>query len=151
MSVTVKNVKRLAAKILNVGETRIWMDPQQMDRVEAAITREDVKRLIEDGVIRKIPPATPSRGRWRKRRIQRKKGRGRGPGSRKGPRVEEKELWITRIRSQRRYLKTLKEKMLLDASTYRRIRRLIKGGMFRSVSHLRSYLLDSGLLRTKVN
>lgn len=146
-----KNVRRLAAHILNVGETRIWIDPQQIDRVEAAITREDVKRLIKDDVIRKIPPATPSRGRLRKKRVQRKKGRKRGPGRRKGPRIEEKELWIARIRSQRRYLKTIKEKMLIDASTYRRIRQLIKGGMFRSVSHLRSYLLDSGLLRTNVN
>ncbi|MEM5825303.1 MAG: 50S ribosomal protein L19e, partial [Thermofilaceae archaeon] len=69
-----RTVKRLAASILKVGVSRIRIKPDALDKVETAITREDVKRLIKDGVIYKIPPSTPSRGRWRKVHAQRKKG-----------------------------------------------------------------------------
>lgn len=140
-------VKRLAASVLKVGVSRIRIKPDALERVETAITREDVKRLIKDGVVYKTPPSTPSRGRWRRAHEQRKKGRGRGPGSRKGPRVDEKSLWISRVRAQRRFLRRLKERGLIDTATYRRVRALIKGGMFSSVRHLKTYLREQGLLK----
>jgi len=144
----VRMVRRLAADILGVGESRVWIDPEKLDRVETAVTREDVRRLIHDGVIRKLPPSTPSRGRWRIRRLQRKKGRRRrGPGRRRGPWISEKELWIMRIRAQRRYLRMLRDKGIIDARTYRRLYMLAKGGMFRSVAHIRMYLREHGLLK----
>ncbi|HDD33891.1 MAG TPA: 50S ribosomal protein L19e, partial [Thermofilaceae archaeon] len=39
-------VRRLAAEILGVGESRVWIDPEKLERVETAVTREDVRRLI---------------------------------------------------------------------------------------------------------
>ena len=147
MSSAIRTVRRIAASILKVGESRVWIDPERLDRVETAVTRDDVRRLIKDGVIRKLPPSTPSRGRWRIRRLKRKKGRRRGPGRRKGPRISEKELWIMRVRAQRKYLKMLREKGLIDARTYRMLRGWVKGGMFRSVAHIRMYLESSGLLK----
>ncbi|MBC7219095.1 MAG: 50S ribosomal protein L19e, partial [Hadesarchaea archaeon] len=39
--------KRLAAKILKVGVNRVWIDPSRLGDVSAAITREDIKRLIK--------------------------------------------------------------------------------------------------------
>lgn len=142
----IRSVKRLAASVLKVGVTRVRIKPDALDRVETAITREDVKRLIKDGVIYKIPPLTPSRGRWRKVRAQRKKRRGRGPGSRKGPHTDEKRVWVAHVRAQRRFLRTLKEKGLIDSLTYRHVRALIKGGMFTSVRHLKTYLKEEGIL-----
>ncbi|MEM4532476.1 MAG: 50S ribosomal protein L19e, partial [Desulfurococcaceae archaeon] len=41
--------KKLAAEILDVGVSRIWIDPSRVDEVVEAITREDIKRLIKDG------------------------------------------------------------------------------------------------------
>ncbi|MEM3727115.1 MAG: 50S ribosomal protein L19e, partial [Candidatus Bathyarchaeia archaeon] len=49
-----KTQKRLAASILKAGETRIKIDPEQIDKVESAITREEIKKLIHEGVIKKI-------------------------------------------------------------------------------------------------
>lgn len=144
MSVSIRSVRRMAAQLLKVGESRVWIDPESIERVETAITREDVRRLIEDGVIRKRPPSTPSRGRWRIKREKRKKGRARGPGSRKGPRMDEKDLWIARVRAQRKFLKMARERGLIDARTYRRLRALVKGGMFKSVSHLKTHLREVG-------
>ncbi|MGC8960900.1 MAG: 50S ribosomal protein L19e, partial [Candidatus Bathyarchaeia archaeon] len=76
--------RRLAAELLNVGESRVWIDPESIERVEAAITREEVERLIHEGVIRKLPERGVSRGR-----IRSKPGR-RGPGSRKGSTINRK-------------------------------------------------------------
>ncbi len=140
MSAFIRTVRRLAADILKVGESRVWIDPSNLDKVENAITREDVRRLIKEGVIRKEPPTTPSRGRWRIRHEQRKKGRRRGPGRRKGPWISDKELWMARVRAQRKFLKLAKERGLIDARTYRRLRALVKGGFFKSVSQLKEHV-----------
>lgn len=149
MGVSAKIVRRLAANLLKTGESRVWIDPQQMERVEGAITREDVRSLIRDGVIRKLPPSTPSRGRWRARREKLKRGRRGGPGRKRGPWISEKELWIARVRAQRRFLKLLKNRGLIDSRSYRRLRALVKGGFFRSVSHLKAYSMEHGILRAK--
>lgn len=136
--------RRLAAEILGVGESRIWIDPEHLEEVATAISRDDVRRLVKDGIIRVLPPSTPSRGRLRMRRL---KKRGRGPGSRKGPRIDEKEVWIARVRSQRRYLKALKTKGLIETKDYWRVYKLVKGGMFRSLSHLKLYLTEHKLVK----
>ena len=32
--------RRLAAQILKIGQNRVWIDPERIDDVEVAITRE---------------------------------------------------------------------------------------------------------------
>ena len=43
--------KRLAAEVLGVGVSRIRVDPNRIEDVEAALRREDIKRLIKEGAI----------------------------------------------------------------------------------------------------
>ncbi|MEM0093523.1 MAG: 50S ribosomal protein L19e [Thermofilum sp.] len=142
--------RRLAAEILGVGESRVWIDPEKAEDVAAAISKDDVRRLIKAGAISVRPASTPSRGRARARHEKRRKGRGRGPGSKKGPKVDEKRLWILRVRAQRKLLKELKSKGLIDTKTLRRVYRLVKGGFFRSRAHLKLYLQEHGLLKEGV-
>lgn len=135
--------KRLAAKILGVGVSRVWIDPEQYEKVSEAITAEDVRALIRDGVIRVKPPSTPSRGRWRIVHEKKKKGRRRGHGKRKGKktaRTPKKLVWMTRVRAMRRFLKYLRDKEAISKRDYRRLYRLVKGGYFRSLAHLRSHI-----------
>ena len=47
--------KRLAASILKVGLNRVWMDPERMEEISMAITREGVMQLINDGAIKAKP------------------------------------------------------------------------------------------------
>ena len=47
--------KRLAAEVLGVGESRIWIDPDRIEDVEGAVTKEEIRRLIKEGVIRVKP------------------------------------------------------------------------------------------------
>lgn len=139
--------RRLAAEILGVGESRIWIDPESLDRVATVISRDEVRKLIKDKIITIRPPATPSRGRIRIKQRQKKKGRRRGPGSKKGTRVNEKEVWIAKIRALRKYLRYLRKKKLIDKRTYRRLYLMTKGGAFRSVRHLEAYLIEHKLMR----
>ncbi len=142
-------IRRLAADELKVGESRVWIDPSKMEEYADVVTREGVRRLIREGVIRKRPPSTPSRGRYRIRLMKRRRGRRKGPGSRKGPAVDEKRLWIARIRAQRRFLRRLRDRKVIDRRTYRILYRLAKGGMFRSVAHLKMYMEDHGLFQRR--
>ncbi|RLE72308.1 MAG: 50S ribosomal protein L19e [Thermoprotei archaeon] len=132
-----KLVRRLASEILKVGKNRIWIDMENIDRISSVLSREDVRKLIKEGVIRKRPVHTPSRGRIKVRK--------RGPGSRKGRSIDKKELWIRKVRAQRRYLRMLRDRRIISRKTYRRLYVLVKGNMFRSIRHLRSYILEHRL------
>jgi len=139
---SLKFVRRLAAEVLKVGESRIWIDPDSFDRVSEVISREDVRRLIKDGVIKVRPKSTPSRGRLRMRRKRR-----RGPGSRKGSTISQKELWMAKVRAQRKFLKLLRRKRIIDRKTYRKLYMMVKGNAFRSVAHLKHYIIEHKLAR----
>ncbi len=142
--------KRLAAEILKVGVNRVWIDPTRIADVATAITREDIRALINDGVIRAKPERGTSRGRIRERATQRRKGRRRGVGSRKGAkhaRLPKKAGWIKTVRPLRSRLRELRKEGVIGPREYRRIYKMVKGGAFRSRAHLETYLKERGLLR----
>ena len=60
--------RKMAAKILKCGENRIWIDPTALEDVASAATKEDVRELIESGVIKRKPVKGISRARINKRR-----------------------------------------------------------------------------------
>ena len=145
-----KNQRRLAASVLNVGVNRVWIDPEMADNVEAAITRQEIKKLINDGAIKAAPEKGLSRGRARAQAEKKKTGRRRGRGSRKGAKysvVSRKTRWIGRIRAQRKKLRSLKERRIITVNTYRSLYRKAKGGEFRSVSELDRYISENNLRR----
>ncbi len=142
--------RRLAAEILDCGINRVWLDPTALDKISEAATKDDVRKLIEEGVIKRKPVKGVCRVRinWKKR--QKRKGRRRGHGSRKGKkgaRANRKRMWINRIRALRRRLRYLRDKGIIDRRTYRILYRKAKGGEFKSVSHLNSYLISQGLIK----
>jgi large subunit ribosomal protein L19e len=118
--------RRLAAKVLGVGKGRIRFNPERLEDLEDAITREDIRRMHRQGAIEVVKPAGTSRGRVRAR-----SGR-RGPGSRKGTRESGKRRWIRQVRALRRTLRELRERGEVDSKLYRRLYLLIKGGAVRS-------------------
>jgi len=140
-------VKKVAAKLLKVGVNRVWIDPEQLDRASAAITKEDVRKLIKDGVVRARPVKGISRWRWRRAHEQRKKGLRKGPGSRKGPVVSRKRAWIARVRALRRFLSDLKERRRIARSTYRELYSMVKSGVFHSKAQLQAYIKEKGLVK----
>ncbi|MEN4016955.1 MAG: 50S ribosomal protein L19e [Methanobacterium sp.] len=142
--------KRLAADILKVGENRVWIDPEKTEEVSKAITRENVKQLINSRAIMAKPQKGISSYRSKKIAAQKKKGRRKGHGSikgAKGARNPKKEKWMTTIRALRTDLKYMRENREINRTTYRKLYKMAKGGAFRSKSYMKTYARDHDLLR----
>ncbi len=141
--------KRIAAKVLKVGKGKVWIDPEATGDVADAITREDVRGLIEEGIIKVKQKKGVSRGRARVRANQKALGRRKGHGSRKGAkgaRSNKKKKWITKIRALRRRLKELRDDDYVDKTIYRKLYNRANGGEFRTVGHLNEYIKANELL-----
>lgn len=141
--------KRLAAHLLKVGVSRVWIDPEDTERVSSAITREEIRKLIHERSIRKVPEAGISRGRKRTRKEELRAGRHKGPGSVKGSGGLGKTPWVTRIRSIRRRLRNLRDKRFITTQTYRKLSLMAKGGAFRSAAHMDEYIESHKLARRR--
>ena len=79
-----KAQKRLAADVLGVGKNRVRFDPDAQGEIADAITRDDVRELIEEGIIEAETAEGNSRGSARERNEKRSYGHRTGHGSRKG-------------------------------------------------------------------
>jgi large subunit ribosomal protein L19e len=147
---TLLSQKRLAADILKVGESRVWMDPKSLDDISEAVTRDDIRKLIKRNVIQKKPSKGNSRARIRKAEAQRKKGRRKGQGSRKGTRnarEPRKTRWVKTVRAMRNVLKELRDSNKISRKDYRAYYKRIKGGTFRSKGDLLLHMKEAGVLR----
>ena len=133
-----RSKRRMAAELLGVGESRIWIDPEYLDVVAEVITKDEVRRLIHEGIIRVKPEKGVSRARARKIRAQKRKGRRRGPGSRSGARGAV---------IPRKRLRYLRDKRAITRSVYRHLYMMAKGGAFKSVADLERYITVHGLWR----
>src|SRR3989338_6604095 len=99
-----RSKKLMASKVLKVGLGRVWFDPSKFTEIKEAITREDIRKLISHGIILVKQKEGISRGGFREVIKQKRKGRKKGPGSKKGKntsRLGRKEAWVDRIRAQR--------------------------------------------------
>ncbi len=135
--------KELAADVLDVGKNRVWFDPDAQGEIAEAITREDIRELVQEGVIQSQEARGNARGRVRKRNEKRAFGHQKGPGTRKGKagaRKNRKEDYQDRIRAQRRTLRELREEGTLSRSQYRQLYDMANGGEFDSVRRLEAYI-----------
>ena len=138
-----KSQRRMASDIMDVGENRVWMDPDQMDQIDEAITSKDIRNLIEGGAIQKKDVKGTSKARAKKNKKQKEKGRRKGHGSRKGSkkaRKSEKDEWMETIRALRSELKDMRDEGEVSQEQYRELYRKAKGGFFRNRKHLQNYV-----------
>ena len=147
-----KSQRRLAAQILKVGQNRVWINPERIDDVEAAITREEIRKLIHEGVIKPLPEKGVSRARARVLKEKKRKGKRRGHGSRsgsRGARLSKKEAWMKKIRALRKKLRELKVSRTITETTYRKMYKMASSGRFESVGDLERYLKAHELWRKR--
>lgn len=140
--------KRLAAQLLKCSEKKIVFDPLRLDDIKEAITKTDIRSLVKQGAIIRRPAKGVSRARARKNRLQKSKGKRKGHGSRKGKekaRTPKKKTWSNHVRLQRKFIKELKNRKIIDNSTYRTFYYKIKGGFFRSKRHIKLYMEEHGI------
>lgn len=142
--------RRMAASILKVGEGRVWFNPEGLEDIEEAVTRADIRGLINDRVIQAKQKKGTSRGRANFRSVQRAKGRRTGHGTRKGAkgaRFPKKRRWISTIRPIRKSLVELRGEKKIDSLTYRKLYGMAKGGIFKSKAHLDMYVREKKLIK----
>ncbi|MDO8627327.1 MAG: 50S ribosomal protein L19e [Candidatus Diapherotrites archaeon] len=55
-------IKRLSSQVLGVGEGKVWFNPEQLEEIAQAMTKEDIRGLISSGAIKKKRTKYHSRG-----------------------------------------------------------------------------------------
>jgi len=140
--------KRLAADVMNVGLTRVWIDPAFEDEVSLAITKNDIRRLVDEGAIQARQKQGVSRGRARFRKHQIRKGQRKGPGGKKGKNtavLSKKDRWMMKIRPMRKELKKLRTDGKITSRVYRDLYLKAKGNAFRNTGHIKTYITERKL------
>ena len=149
---SLRSQRRLASKILKVGENRVWIDSERISDVETAITREEIRKLINEGVIKAAPKKGTSRARVKILKIKKQKGLRRGPGTKEGAsraKISQKEAWMNKIRAIRKQLRMLKKERIITENTYRVVYRKAGSGIFDSIADVERYIKTEGLWRKK--
>ncbi len=144
--------KRLAAKIMNCSPHRVILNPEKLSEIKEAITRFDVQRLVNQGVITKKPVQGTGKFHTRHAMAQKRKSRRAGHGSRKGTanaRADDKLQWMRMVRAQRDLLKRMRESGLITHETFNTMYRKSKGGFFRSTRHIKLFLEEQELFVKK--
>lgn len=135
--------KRISADIMDIGISRVVINPEMIDEVAKAITRDDIRHCISIGAISSKPMKGNSKARFNERIKQKKKGRRRGASHNSGKigaRIPKKRTWIGKIRAIRDELKKMVEEESISKSIYRKFYRQSKGNLFHSRRHIREHL-----------
>ena len=69
-----------------------------------------------------------------------------GKGKKKA-RTPKKESWMIKVRAQRKFIRELQEKCVINDGTFRMLYKKVKGNLFRSRRHIKLYLEENKLFQ----
>ena len=124
--------RALAAKTFGVGKRKIFFEESRIEEIKEAITKQDMRDLLEDGAIaiREIS--------GRKQKPQRRTRK--GPGKIKMTVRDRKGNYMILTRKFRRYIKEIKNQGKMDNEKYQELRKKIKTKMFKDKAHLKEHI-----------
>jgi len=123
--------KALAANVLKVGKGRIQFDKDRLEEIKEAITKQDIRDLHKEGLIK----IKEKKGR---RKIVKRKRRGAGSIKKKVKKRKQEYVKITR--KLRNYAQGLKKLGKINEEDYKRLRKEIKAKVFKSKAQLKENL-----------
>lgn len=142
MVVNLRTKRQLVSRILGIGVDRVKFDPEYLDDVADAITRDNIRSLITAKIIQIRPIKGTSKGRAYFKKLQRSK-RGTKQGSKKGgkgARIGKKEVYVNKIRAMRHQLKVSKSRKEVTNDSYWKLYKQVSGNQVRNLAHLRTLI-----------
>jgi len=70
--VSLRLQKRLAASVLHCGKRKVWLDPNEVNEISMANSRQNIRKLIKDGLVFRKPVRIHSRARVIKKIMKQK-------------------------------------------------------------------------------
>lgn len=124
--------KELVARMLKIGKKRILFVDSRKDEIKEAITKQDIRDLIQSGGIK----IKNIKGR---KKVSKRK-RARGVGKIKKIVNKRKKEYVTITRKLRNYAKELKNQEKISGEELKEIRKKIRNRDFKSKANLKNYI-----------
>lgn len=123
--------KSLAARTLGVGKERIVLVQSRLDDIKEAITKQDIRDLVEDKaiVIKEV-----------KGRKKVKKSNKKSTGNIRKKVNKRKKKYVTITRKLRNYVKELQKQGILSKDQVKEIRKRIRNKDFKSKANLKEFI-----------
>ncbi|MDE1825466.1 MAG: 50S ribosomal protein L19e [Candidatus Micrarchaeota archaeon] len=145
---TLRFAKRIASQVLDRGQSSIRFKPDALEEISKAITRDDIRRLVKNGSIIALKEKDNLSLRAKELRKKRSEGRGRGRGRRKGTLKARMGtgMWEKKVRSQRLFLRELRNDKKVDSKSFRKFYLLVKGNAFANKSSMLLHMKEKGVV-----